>query len=228
MSRVDRTRSATVHLIQRPGQKERQDEAPSNVRALLETLLDSARTRSNNPALSHALESVDRIPALEAEIKRRGAHEEIAKLARQDALNDYATQRDNWKSEKEQLQERIESLQKELSQEKGQVASLSATREQDSKQILSLEGSLAENNQKAESDRKQIQGLIKAMEVERHKIAALDRDLKESALEATQSRDEAHEVQRAHEKARNQAAYYKSEVDVAASLKMSIIEDAKV
>ena len=70
-----------AHLIQESSQVERKNEPSPNVRVMLETLLDSARALSNEPALSHALVSINQIPALEAKIRRQEAQEEVAKSA---------------------------------------------------------------------------------------------------------------------------------------------------
>lgn len=228
MSRVEKTKPATIRLTQGSGQKERQDDAPSDTRMALETLLDSVRALSKDQAMNDVLACVDQIPALNAEIRRRDAQEEIAKSVRQQTLEDYTIQRDKWKAERQQFQESIESLEKHLLQGETEVESLRAAGEQHSRQISSLEESLANSNLNEEGSQKQIQGLIKAIESERHKSATLNDDLKESTTKAAQARAQGQESQKAYEKAKKQADWYKHELDAAALLKVPVVEDAKV
>lgn len=228
MSRVDKTKPAPMRLIQESGQIEREDHGPHDIRTALETLLCSAKALSDNKVMGHVLAGVDKIPALEDEIRRRDAQEEIDKSARQQALEDYAIQRDNWNVEREQFQEDIKRLEKDLSQEKKEVESLRATGEQRSRRISSLEESLAKSSLNEEGNQKQIQGLIKAVEAERHKNAALNDDLKQSTTEAAKARAEGDEIQKAYEKAKKQADWHKHELDAAASLTVPIVDNAKV
>ncbi|KAI7316596.1 hypothetical protein KC315_g10710 [Hortaea werneckii] len=163
----DKTGLAMGHSVQDPSQVERKNNPSPNVTGLLETLLDSASALSNEPALSHALASINQIPALEAKIRSQEAQEEVAKSARQQALDDYATQRDNWMAEKQQFQTRVETLEKFLLQEKSKVESLEANGGQQSRRISSLEVFLAKSGLNEQSSQKKIQGLIKAIESER-------------------------------------------------------------
>ncbi|KAI7239099.1 hypothetical protein KC330_g2132 [Hortaea werneckii] len=228
MSRFDKTGPATAHLIQESSQRERRNDPSPDVRVLLETLLDSARALSNEPALSHALASMDQIPALEAKIRRQEAQEEVAKSARQQALDDYATQRDEWKAEKQQFQSRVETLEKCLLQEKSKVESLEANGEQQSRKISSIEESLAKSSLNEHSSQKKIQGLIKAIESERQRCRTLDEELGQSATKAAQAHSERDEIKKAYEKAQKQANWCRLKLETAASLTVPIVEDASV
>ncbi|KAI7489213.1 hypothetical protein KC351_g1493 [Hortaea werneckii] len=228
MSRFDKTGLAMDHLIQESSQMERRNEPPPNVMVVLDTLLDSARALSNEPALSHALVSINQIPALEAKIRRQEAQEEVAKSARQQALDDYATQRDNWKAEKQQFQTRVETLEKSLLQEKSKVESLEANGGQQSRRISSLEESLAKSNLNEQSSQKKIQGLLEAMESERQKCRTLGEDLRQTATNAAQAHSEKDEIQKAYEKTQKQANWYELQLKTAASLTVPIVDDASV
>lgn len=228
MLRFDKTGLAMGHLIQESSQMERKNEPSPNVTVVLETLLDSARALSNEPALSHALVSINQIPALEAKIRRQKAQEEVAKSVRQQALDDYATQRDNWKAEKQQFQTRVETLEKFLLQEKSKVESLEANGGQQSKRISSLEESLAKSSLNEQSSQKKIQGLIKAIESERQKCRTLDEDLRQTATKADQAHSEKDEIQKAYEKAQKQANWYELKLETAASLTVPVVDDASV
>lgn len=228
MSPVDKTKPTAVRLVHGPDQRERQDHVPRDTRSALETLLGSAKVLSDDQAMNYVLTGVERIPALEAEIRRRDEQDEIAKSARQQALEDYTTQRDKWMTEKQRCQETAENLQKRLSYEQKENGSLRTAGEQHSRQISSLEDSVAKSNLKEENSRRQIQGLIKAIESERNKSAALEEDLKASTAKAVQARAEAQEIQKSYEKLKKQADWHKHELEVAATLTVPLTEDAKV
>ncbi|KAI7668296.1 hypothetical protein KC318_g5366 [Hortaea werneckii] len=228
MSRFDKTGPATAHLIQDSSQRERRNDPSPDVRVLLETLLDSARALSNEPALSHALTSMDQIPALEAKIRRQEAQEEVAKSARQQALDDYATQRDDWKAEKQEFQSRVETLEKCLLQEKSKVESLEANVEQQSGEISSLEESLAKSSLNQHNSQKKIQGLIKAIESERQSCRTLSEELRQSTKKAAQAHSERDEIKKDYEKAQKQTNWCRLKLETAASLTVPILEDASV
>ncbi|KAI7158568.1 hypothetical protein KC349_g4757 [Hortaea werneckii] len=171
---------------------------------------------------------MDQIPALEAKIRRQEAQEEVAKSARQQALDDYASQRDDWKAEKQQFQSKVETLEKCLLQEKSKVELLEANGEQQSRKISSLEESLAKSSLNEHSSQKKIQGLIKAIESERQKCITLDKELGQSTTKAAQAHSERDEIKKAYEKAQKQANSYRVELDTAASLTVPIVEDPSV
>lgn len=191
---------------------------PEGARAAFETLLTSISILAKDRVFSTIVDGLQRIPLLEEEIGRNKQEKEMQKFSVKEQLDVYNADREAFLSERNALQEdqaaskrEIEELLEANRECKLQEASHAA-------KVKELQSSIEAGNVAAQRDAKQIEGLIRAIEVERKKKIELTALLEEQNAVLSKTRDDLEMCRQAHEKLRKRADWDTQRLQRAAEL----------
>ena len=197
-------------------------------RVVIEKFLASVNLLFCDPEIGSILKRLDTIPTLQKEIEHRKEQSTIDEQLRSKALNDYDKHRDKWKVEKQGLKDQIEALQRDLVDKKKIVESLGATNASQIARIKDLEDSSAKQIQDVENNRKHIQGLVKAIEVERKEKVKSGNALEGCKTHISKLESEFKDLEKRYSKVEKQADRSMKEIQSAASLTVPLSSDLKM
>jgi hypothetical protein len=142
-------------------------------RSVFQNLLDNVRMLSKEKFFGSILISMDKVPAMEDEIRRLKEEEKLSNKSQRQLLETFNQNRDDLRAKHEQLVQEKTGLKEEIMHKVESAKAHEAIRKQQADQIQLLRKS--EETTKDDLDRalKQVQGLIKAIEAEKQKSRSL-------------------------------------------------------
>ncbi|KAK6421852.1 hypothetical protein LTR95_016760 [Oleoguttula sp. CCFEE 5521] len=201
---------------------------PTETRKAFEILLESAKKLSEDKAISSILDSIDKVPALVEEVRCRDEKERLHQLARREALKDYNQDRDDQLAREKQLQERVETLQQQVTESRKTVGSLKTAEVNQSTRIKTLEDQVKQKDLDIKSGGEKVQGLIKAIGAEKQKIEALTNVNKNREARFAQLETENKELEKAWTNSKKRGEWMEQQLQDAAKLTVPLRDDLKV
>jgi chromosome segregation ATPase len=218
MPGMNGTKSQSPPTLGSPATVAHSTRLPGGARAAFETLLTSINILSKDRVFLTIVDGLQRIPVLEEEIGRNKQENEMRMFSVKEQLDVYNADRKAFLNERNALQEHQAASKREIE------ALLEANREcelQEASHVVrvkELQSSIEAGNMAAQRDAKQIEGLIRAIEVERKKKIELTTLLEEQNAILSKTRDDFETCRQSHEKLRKRADWDAQRLQRAAEL----------
>ncbi|OQN95703.1 hypothetical protein B0A48_18451 [Cryoendolithus antarcticus] len=209
-------------------ESEEQPAVPTETRKVFETLLESAKKLSKDKAIGSILDSIDEVPALVEEVRSRDEKERLHQLARREGLKDYNQDCDDQLAREKQLQERVKTLQQQLTESRKRVGSLKTAEVNQSTRIKTLEDQVKQKDLDIKIGGDKVQGLIKAIGAEKQKNGAWTTANKNCEARIAQLETENKELQKAWTNLKKQSEWMEQQLQDAAKLTVPLRDDLKV
>jgi hypothetical protein len=198
---------------------------PTGTRSVFQNLLDNVRMLSEDKAFGSILMSMDKVPAMEDEIKRLKEEEKLSTKSQRQLLETFNQDRDDLKAKHKQLQKEKTGLQEEIMQKVESTKTHEAAEKQQADQIQSLRKSEAVLAEDLDQSVKQTQGLIKAIEAEKQKSRSLQASLDVQKAELANTNAELQQLHKTHQNLQHRADWDAKELRLIAELSIPLIDE---
>ena len=195
-------------------------------RSVFQNLLDNVKALSKDPLFSSILVSMEKVPAMEDEIRQLREEEKLSKNSQKQLLEAFNQDRDGLRAEQERLQEHNAGLQEDIMRKEESAKAHEAVRKQQADQIQSLRKSEETVKDDLSRSHKQVQGLIKAIEAEKQKGRSLQASIDAQKVELTNTNAELQQLNKMHQTLQHRAEWDAKELQTIAALSIPLIEEA--
>lgn len=195
-------------------------------RSVFQSLLDSIKALSQDRTFSAILISMEKVPAMEDEIKRLKEEEKISAKSQKQLLETFNQDRDAMRAKQNQLQEDKTALHAEIAQKADSMKSHEAAKKQQADQIQSLRETEVTLREDLDRKTKQIQGLIKAIEVEKQKNRSLQASLDVQTAESTNKAVELQQLHKTHQNLQHKADWDTKQLRIISELSIPLAEES--
>jgi chromosome segregation ATPase len=197
----------------------------TGTRSVFQSLLDSIKTLSQDRTFPSILISMEKVPAMEDEIKRLKDEEKISAQSQRQLLETFNQDRDAMKAKQKQLQEEKTALYAEIVKKADSAKTHEAAKKQQSDQIQSLKETEVILREDLDRKAKQIQGLVKAIETEKQKSRSLQASLDVQTGESTNKTTELQQLHKIHQKLQYKADWDAKELRTISELSIPLTEE---
>ena len=195
-------------------------------RSVFQSLLDNVKALSRDPLFSSILVSMEKVPAMEDEIRQLKEEEKLSKNSQRQLLEAFNQDRDGLRAEQERLQEHNAGLQEDIMRKEESAKAHEAVRKQQADQIQSLRKSEETVKDDLSRSHKQVQGLIKAIEAEKQNGRSLQASIDAQKVELTNTTAELQQLNKMHQTLQHRAEWDAKELQTIAALSIPLMEEA--